>query len=962
MPPHDARVKEIYLTICARPAQEQAELLDRLCAADPDLRAAVEQLLRQSTKSAPDSTHDTTAVLPQTERDDAGLTRSSPATPPTGIRTPASQAGSAKLHSPGRRDFSPGTVLADRYRIIAPLGKGGMGEVFRADDLRLGQTVALKFLPADTANDPASLARFYNEVRVAREVTHANVCRVYDVGEIAGEPFISMEYVDGEDLKTLLSRIGRLPVDKATQIARQLCAGLAAAHAKGVLHRDLKPANIMLDGRGQVRITDFGLAALRIEIQGNEARAGTPAYMAPEQLQGREASVRSDIYALGLVLYELFTGRPAFRAKSLADYIRLHTNETPSLPSSVVSEISPAVESVILRCLEKEARQRPGDALAVSRALPGGDPLAAALEAGQTPSPELVAAAGETGTITLGHCAVSLAAFFILLALNLWGVTCSPAVPQNSVPLAPAVLAEDARECASQLMAGQGDEAWGFDTNLDCTFASIPNKPGAPGEQVPQAASDSKPIRYVQWTPEPVAFWFRRAQGRLIPGSAKNLVFGSARVSQNDPPASRPGMLNMVFAPTGRLLGFEHHPDAAAMLADQPRAVDWQPILDRAGLANAKRLSCEPRLSARVFADRRSAWCIPDGGPNGGPIRIETACYRGVPTLFAVIDEIPTECRGNTFVFGTPEQRTAVMRATRSIALIALIAIAIPLVRQNLRLGRGDRRGAVRVAGAVFGIRMFAWFLAARHIPNLQAELLLISFAAVGALGEIALVWLFYIALEPYARRFWPQTLISWSRALAGRIRCPFVGRNILLGAVVGVAWSVLGKIDRLAPSWLGLPSRERIYDPEIMAGFLGARLGLAAALELLVESIYNALFFVLLVVLLRAVVRKPWIAAVGGVVLILPMYLPIGANPFISLFTIGLLGIGVGVWITIRYGLVALITASFVSGILSMFPLTLDSREWYADLSLFALLLVCAIAIFGFYTSRMRTPDLANP
>src|SRR5207302_4726405 len=149
-----------------------------------------------------------------------------------------------------------------------------------------GQQVALKFLPDALAFDGAMLARFHGEVRIARQVSHPNVCRVYDIGEVEGQHFISMEYIDGEDLSTLLRRIGRLPGDKAIEIARKLCAGLAAAHAKGVLHRDLKPANIMLDSRGQVLIMDFGLAGISTQIQANEIRQGTPAYMAPEQLTG----------------------------------------------------------------------------------------------------------------------------------------------------------------------------------------------------------------------------------------------------------------------------------------------------------------------------------------------------------------------------------------------------------------------------------------------------------------------------------------------------------------------------------------------------------------------------------------------------------------------------------------------------------------------------------------------------
>ena len=155
-----------------------------------------------------------------------------------------------------------------------------MGEVYRADDLTLEQPVALKFLPEGLASSPERLKQFRREVRIARQIAHPNVCRVYDIGEADGLVFLSMEYIHGEDLGSLLRRIGRLPPDKAIQIARQLASGLAAAHGRGVLHRDLKPANVMLDDRGQARITDFGLAAAAGAIEKHDIRSGTPAFMA----------------------------------------------------------------------------------------------------------------------------------------------------------------------------------------------------------------------------------------------------------------------------------------------------------------------------------------------------------------------------------------------------------------------------------------------------------------------------------------------------------------------------------------------------------------------------------------------------------------------------------------------------------------------------------------------------------
>src|ERR1700680_1294311 len=220
----------------------------------------------------------------------------------------ASSRGASQSASPRKRDsspsgrisssgssfdgarFTPGTILEERYRIVAMAGRGGMGEVYRAEDLKLSQTVALKFLPASIAQDGGALARLHREVRTARQGSHPDVCRGLAIGDAAGLPFLTMEYVDGEDLASLLRRIGRLPSDKAVEVARQICAGLAAAHEHGVIHRDLQPANVMIDGRGKVRITDFGLAGVAGRFEAEGAGAGTPAYMAPELLAGKGAS------------------------------------------------------------------------------------------------------------------------------------------------------------------------------------------------------------------------------------------------------------------------------------------------------------------------------------------------------------------------------------------------------------------------------------------------------------------------------------------------------------------------------------------------------------------------------------------------------------------------------------------------------------------------------------------------
>src|SRR5690242_17807131 len=371
------------------------------------------------------------------------------AAPETQTVASSSPSRPAESRTADESRFLPGAILAGRYRIIALLGRGGMGEVYRADDLTLGQQVALKFLPESLAGNPDSVARFRNEVRVARQVSHPNVCRVYDVGEIDGHFFLSMEYVDGEDLASLLRRIGRLPADKAIEIGRRLCAGVAAAHERGVLHRDLKPGNVMLDGNGDVRITDFGIATAAADVGADVA--GTPQYMAPELLAGKPASIKSDLYALGLILFEVFTGKRLFDGKTLAELRQMHETPTLTTPSAIVRDLDPAIERAILRCLEKDPEKRPASALTVAASLPGSDALAAALAAGETPSPELLLAAGESEAMPVRR-ALALAVGCIALVLGaLVPMTRGSVANVASMPVPRDVLADRAAQLLRKL-------------------------------------------------------------------------------------------------------------------------------------------------------------------------------------------------------------------------------------------------------------------------------------------------------------------------------------------------------------------------------------------------------------------------------------------------------------------------------------------------------------------------------
>ncbi len=315
------RAKALFLAALERPAADRAAFLADACGDDASLRHEVESLL---------AFHEDTDARGAEE----------PPPPPEPM-------------------FAPGDVFAGRYRMITRLGRGGMGDVWRADDLVLATPVALKLI---LGASPEGRERILNEVRLARQITHPNICRVFDVGEADGWVFFSMELVRGEDLAALLKRVGRLPSEKVADIARQLCAGLAAAHAQGVLHRDLKPANILIDDHGVVRISDFGIAIPRTDA-GLHLHTGTPGYMAPEQRShGEPLSERTDVYALGLVLYELLVGQHALRGADRPN--------TPPAPSTLVPNVDARLERVVMQALSLDPTRRPVSAMDVAAGLP----------------------------------------------------------------------------------------------------------------------------------------------------------------------------------------------------------------------------------------------------------------------------------------------------------------------------------------------------------------------------------------------------------------------------------------------------------------------------------------------------------------------------------------------------------------------------------------------------------------
>ncbi len=275
--------------------------------------------------------------------------------------TRISTGSSSHVHrSAGAEVFPPGTVLAGRYEIVQLLGEGGMGAVYKAHDRELDRDVALKMILPELANDPGALQRFKQEVIPARGITHTNVVRIFDLAESNGLKFITMEYIQGEDLGTVLNRRGKLNFAEAVDIIQQVCAGLQAAHAEGVIHRDLKPGNIMRDAQGRMVLMDFGLAR-SVESRGmtqTGALVGTMEYMSPEQALGETLDARSDLFTVGLIFYELLTGKRPYKAESAIASLMKRSQERATPPSDVDSAVPRGLSNIVTKCLERDRNQR----------------------------------------------------------------------------------------------------------------------------------------------------------------------------------------------------------------------------------------------------------------------------------------------------------------------------------------------------------------------------------------------------------------------------------------------------------------------------------------------------------------------------------------------------------------------------------------------------------------------------
>lgn len=972
-------IKRVFLAALDQPRDQWSRVVREMTGDDADLRREVEILLdshldaREHLGISPtaDPKHSVWAGAastpgsggkqrPEDVREQA--TRSFAARPPAAQR-PASEARLEARGEPMRPHrsrssaslehgrFLPGTVIANRYRIVALVGRGGMGEVYRADDLKLGESVALKFLPIDLADKPARMQQLLDEVRMARGVSHPNVCRVYDVGEHYHELFVSMEFVDGETLDSLISRIGRLPEKKAEQLAQQLCAGLAAVHDAGILHRDLKPANVMIDGRGQVRVNDFGLASAR-ELHGLAAVAGTPGFVPPESLAGRSATVRSDIYALGLVLYELFTGVPAYQARTREQLLLDQESKDPDPPSTHAPDLSPEIDRAVMKCLQRDPEDRPGSAREVAASLPGGDALAAAIAMGETPSPSVVAASGRKGVLTLFEASLAVLSFAALLSIALMLGQQGSLLRRVTLPRSPTVLADRARSIVSEL--GYPDDAVSEAYDLDLYDEWLQ-------ELVERDTTVKRGAKLARLRPAPIDFWYRSSPAPLLPRNSEG------KITFYDPTFVERGMIGLRLSPRGDLREFEassddlfwprevpkgaeHAPLAATADAKPPPEPDWSIAFRHASLDMRHFVPVEPKRIPPVFADTRRAWrgTYPENPEE--PVQVEIAALNGRIVAFRTVElnwQGSQAAVPGVNLLGHAQEAGLVLLV---VLQVATLIVAMVLARRNLRDRRGDRSAAWRLALFLFLATLVYGVLSADTLSsqNVAFGITLWIMSKATAVGLAA--WVLYLGLEPYVRRIWPEALVPWTRLMEGRWRDPLVGQSLLLGGVAGTMAISLAYVNRSIPAWIGQPPAIPFYLNEFnIEGLGGLSRSIALYLHILVKAVQVSMGFVGAIALLRLIVKRPWAAMLlfGLVQTAIWTLMPNAFSGWWSPLIVGLIVAG-ATMVLIRYGLLGLISMAVTFLILGVGPITMEPASWFHDRSVAALVIVTGVVIYG--------------
>jgi len=597
------------------------------------------------------------------------------------------------------------------------------------------------------------------------------------------------------------------------------------------------------------------------------------------------------------VLYEVFTGQRAFK-----------TTDRSAIPStsSVVRDVDPLIERVIARCLEPEPAKRPQSALAVAGMLPGGDLLAEALAAGETPSPELVANSGSTEGLLVPVAVACLTAVIMGVVAQCWIAQRRNFVNQTPMEFAPDVLAAKAREIASSLGYTQrpADRAFGWFNDL--RYSDYASKQPDSVRRLAQLGTNRPPVLY---------FWYREAPRFLVPG-------GGGAVTRTNPPAAERGNLQMMLDSEGRLLQFQAWPEEKPGASS---AGDFQKLLAAAGLDATRMTVAEPTWVPPSAFDTRAAWTGTEGRDT---IRVDAAAWLGrVVTLERLLPWKVTSPSNDATSGG--------------FFLVFLPLVAAAVAWRNLRLGRGDKRGANRLAGFALACTLTTEFCASHYVPS-SGEIGILIRALQDSLFIPAILWLVYVAFEPYLRRYAPNTMIGWSRLLEGRWRDPLVGGHLLAGVAIGLGITLVIAMGPQRPNpFLSLP-----VDVGRSVAWLAG---------VVTNGIATALILTLLWLLFRIPVRRNWLASALLVGTAIVMFVPsLGLAAFVGGFVVAVFAL-----VIVRFGVLAATAYyfTFYCAILGGAPWTTSVSVWYARTAWLAIAAILALAIYGFRTTLAGRP-----
>jgi serine/threonine-protein kinase len=606
--------------------------------------------------------------------------------------------------------------------------------------------------------------------------------------------------------------------------------------------------------------------------------------------------------------------------------MEMQERAAPASIATLVKDLDPAVERVIQRCLQPDPRKRPASALAVAAALPGGDPLAAALAAGETPSPELVAAAGETEGLPPKVAVPWLAAALLgIVALAVFA-------PSQSVlarlPLdnSPEALTRDARTIIKSFgyTARPGDTAWGL--IYDGSYLNYLHK-----HRKEAAARWKNPAA---GQPPLAAFWYRESPWPMAAEMGLNM-----EVNYGDPPLEMSGMVRLKTDPDGKLQDFGAFPPQVEEAAPPSAAFDWARLFQAAGLDQSRFQPADPQWNPPASWDARAAWTGADP-QTGVKLRVEAAAWRGRPVWFSIVGPWTVASRMQ------PPESGQGQLASQAIVLLVFVAGCL-LAWYNFRARRVDQRGAVRMSAWLFVCLAASTFLEMHHSATAQ-ELSGFWRVVSRALLNAGTLWVIYLALEPWVRRYWPHTMISWTRYTTRGFRDPLVGRDLLYGAACGALGSVLMVLyTALRGGEPSLPS---------LSALLGVRYEAAQMLTAVPGALLSSTIYLLMLFLLRVLLRKQWLAG-PAFVIIMSVVPAIGSATIRLDIMEGAIFFGAVTFVLLRFGLLAAIAAYVSYYLLQTYPPTLDLSAWYVGLVPIPLLAVAAIAIYGFRTSLAGRP-----